>query len=95
MTQEKLWALRREIVLNSIFLYDYANTFGFDRRMVSTFFDGYLEYLDELMQESIPDYDDANFFDLLSQYDTAENLWDWYGCLEEDPLPLPPDDEED
>ena len=31
--------------------------------------DSYADYLDELMQESISDYDNASFFDLLSQYD--------------------------
>lgn len=52
------------------------------------FFDGFLEYLDQEMQATIPDYDDAHFFDLLPEYDNAENLWDWYNMLETDPLPI-------
>lgn len=89
MTQEALWHLRKEIPLCSLFYTDYRNSFGIDCHPVCDFMDGYADYLDELMRESIPDYDDANFFDLLSLYDTPENLWDWYQCFEEDPLPVP------
>lgn len=78
MTKQMLWRLRQEISLNSMYYSDY----------VCDFFDGYLEYLNEIMQEQIPAYDDAEFFDWLPVYDNAENLWNWYGCFEDDPLPL-------
>ena len=47
-----------------------------------------VSYLDEEMKQSIPGYDDNRFFDLLPAYDTQENLWNWYCCYEEDPLPV-------
>lgn len=94
MSQETLWQLRMEIRLCSLYYKDYKNSFGIDCHSVCDFMDGYADYLDELMRGSIPDYDDVNFFDLLSRYDTPENLWDWYGCFEAEPLPLPASEED-
>lgn len=88
MTKQMLWNLRQEITLNSLYVADYGNSLAIDERAVCDFFDGYLEYLHEIMQDEIPGYDDAEFFDHLSAYDNAENLWNWYGCFEDDPLPL-------
>ena len=42
----------------------------------------------EEMKQSIPGYDDSRFFELLPAYDTQKNLWNWYCCYEEDPLPV-------
>lgn len=96
LTQEQLWKLRRQIVLGSLYYSDYINTFGIDRHLVCDFFDSFLSYVAELMQEDIPDYDDHHFFQHLRDYDNTERLWDWYCCYEENPLPLPiPDEEED
>lgn len=88
MTKQMLWRLRQEIPLNSMYYSDYRNSLSIDEHAVCDFFDGYLEYLNEIMQEQIPAYDDAEFFDWLPVYDNAENLWNWYGCFEDDPLPL-------
>lgn len=93
MTREALWKLRMEIYLCSLYYADYRNSFGIDRHAVCDFFDGYADYLDALMQNSIPGYTDARFFVHLPKYDNAENLWDWYCCFEYDPLPLPVPDE--
>lgn len=68
---------------------NYRNKFDIDYHPFCDFMDSYADYLDDLIRESISDYDDANFFDLLNRYDTPENLWDWYQCFEEDPLPVP------
>lgn len=89
MNCETLWALRKQIILNSLFISDYRNTFRIDPHVVCDFFDSYLSYLDEEMTQTVPGYDDSQFFDLLSRFDTEENLWDWYSCYEDDPLPLP------
>lgn len=88
MTKQMLWRLRQEISLNSMYYSDYRNSLSIDEHTVCDFFDGYLEYLNEIMQEQIPAYDDAEFFDWLSAYDNADNLWNWYGCFEDDPLSL-------
>ena len=95
MTKDTLWRLRMEIRLCSLYYADYRNSFGIDRHAVCDFFDGYADFLEELMREEIPDYNDAGYFDRLPQYDNAENLWAWYGCFDEEPLPLPvePDEE--
>lgn len=89
MNCETLWKLRKEIILNSLFIADYRNSFGIDPHVVCDFFDSYLSFLDEDMSAAIPGYDDSRFFELLPEFDTAENLWNWYGCYEDDPLPLP------
>ena len=88
MNSKTLWTLRKQIILNSLFISDYRNTFGIDPHVVCDFFDSYLSYLDEEMMQTIPGYDDLQFFDLLPKFDTEENLWNWYCCYEDDPLPL-------
>lgn len=89
MTKDMLWRLRMEIRLCSLYYADYRNSFGIDKRAVCDFFDGYADFLEDLMQEEIPDYNDEDYFGHLPQYDNAENLWDWYCCFDEEPLPLP------
>lgn len=76
MTKEKLWELRQEIVLNSLYYADYENSMGYTPHSVSGFFDGYLYHLGELMKED--GFGDDQFFEKLPVYDTLENLWDWY-----------------
>lgn len=95
MTQEQLWGLRGQISLCSLFYSDYSNTYGIDCHVVCDFFDGYAEYLSELMNDDEQGRGDNHFFEHLDQYDTSENLWDWYHCFfEDDPLPIPSDDKE-
>lgn len=89
MTKDILWRLRMEICLCSLYYADYRNSFGIDRHTVCDFFDGYTDFLEDLMREEISDYNGADYFDRLPQYDNAENLWDWYCCFDEEPLPLP------
>lgn len=86
MTSEQLWALRKQIRLGSLYYSDYQNTFGIDCRVVCDFFDSYLSYLEELMADDSADYKDEDFFALLPLYDTPDNLQNWYGCYESDPL---------
>lgn len=94
MTREQLWALRGQIPLCSLFYSDYRNTFGIGCHAVCDFFDGYADNLVELMNEDKPGRGDNHFFDHLNEYDCPDNLWNWYGCFEEDPLPFPANDEE-
>lgn len=90
--EKNLWKLRKEISLCSLFVSDYRNTFDVDRNVCYVFFDGYSNYLQELMEENeIPD---ERYFDELENYDTPENLYDWYCCFEEEPLPVMTDEEE-
>lgn len=83
-TKNKLWKLRQEIRLGSLFTRDYDNSFGVNERDCQDFFDGYLDWLKEEMQEEgIPDND---FWDELDNYDNAENLYEWYLMYEDEPL---------
>ena len=83
MERDALWQLRKEIVLNSLFMSDYRNSFGFTTRSVCDFFDGYVEYLEELATEQ---YGNACSLDQIFEFDNAENLFDWYGCFDSCPF---------
>lgn len=81
-TKETLWALRKEIKLNSLFIADYRNSLHIDPHMVCNFFDGFLVEVERQMEEDIPGFNDANFFDYLPQYDTRDKLWEYYCSYE-------------
>ena len=82
-TKEDLWALRNEVVVNSIFYSDYHNSFGLDTHSVCDFFDGWLDFIEELMVED--GYKDAacRFFDYFVEYDNADTLVQWYNCYDD------------
>lgn len=81
-TKETLWTLRKEIVLNSLFIADYRNSLNIDPHMLCNFFDGFLEEVETQMEEEIPGFKDAQFFDYLPAYDTSNRLWDYYSGIE-------------
>ena len=63
LSKKDLQVLRNEILLNSLFISDYENSFGLDLWEVNAFFDGYLDYLEDLMLEN--NCSDENYFDNL------------------------------
>lgn len=80
LSREQLQQLRNEIVLDSCFIHDYDNTLGIDAHYVCAFFEGYSEYLSELMDEDgIPDNEKL---DKVHLYDTIDNLENYQGCVE-------------
>ena len=83
LTKNQLWALRQEIVLNSLYVADYQNSFGYTAKSVCDFFDGYMDYLDELATEEHGR--DCSLEEIFS-FDNAENLSAWYGCFESCPF---------
>ena len=83
LTREELCDLRNEIVLNSLYTSDYENTHHILPRDVQDFFDGYVEYLDELAEE---DGEELDITDLYAKYDNPDNLENWYNCFEDNPL---------
>ena len=87
LTKNELWELRGQITLNSIYVADYRNDMGIEEHKSCDFFDGYVSYLDELIKEDYPNAHDNDWFGLLNSYDTIDNLWGWYCCFDEDPLP--------
>ena len=76
----QLWRLRKDIVLNSLYLTDYENRYGVDPQEVYNFFDGWLEFLEEDMREEIPDYKEEDFFVYIDLFDTPKNLLNWWFC---------------
>lgn len=79
LTQNELWSLRNEIVLNSHFIADYENSFGFSAKSICDFFDGYMDYIWELAKEQIDEPTNEQVFD----YDTSENLLLWFNCFDD------------
>lgn len=77
LTQTELWGIRKQIVLNSIYIADYDTKEGYNPHDLYYFFDGYIEYLYELMDE------DGVTEDNLSRYDNSDNLWGWFCCYDD------------
>lgn len=79
LTLEELSQLRKEINLNSIFIYDYTNSFGFNPWDICSFFDGYVSFLNELARED--GFEGIDYY--LAKYDTEENLYSWFLCYDD------------
>ena len=80
LTSAELLQLRTEIILNSILIYDYTNSFGFNPWDICSFFDGYVSYLEELAEE---DGFEGVGLCFLEKYDTEENLYSWFLCYDD------------
>ena len=74
LTKEQLWALRQEIVLNSLYVADYRNSDGFDEHKVCDFFEGYVDFLQELAAETGTKW---------TVQDTPEHLYEWFLCFDD------------
>lgn len=85
LTEKALIELREDVVLDSIYTRDYVNRFNICPNQVSVFFDGYCDYLEELMIEDGKDGINY-FFDYLEEYDTKQNLLNWYRCFDDNPF---------
>lgn len=79
LTSAELSQLRKEINLNSIFIYDYTNSFGFNPWDICSFFDGYVSFLNELARED--GFEGIDYY--LTKYDTEENLYSWFLCYDD------------
>lgn len=79
MTYNNFKKLRNEIVLNSLFLKDYSNSFYIKNKTVCAFFDSAIEYIND-------DYKEKNNKDIDICDITTEMLYDYYKTLEYDPL---------
>ena len=74
LTTEQLWELRKEVTLNSLFIHDYENSFGISPRSACDFFDGYVEFLSELAQETGTPW---------HAQDSPEHLREWLLCSDD------------
>lgn len=76
MTKTQLWKLRNEIVLDSMYINDYANTFNIDINLAFDFFDAYTDFLyDTILSDG---YTDDEYYEQRAVYDTVENLYYFY-----------------
>lgn len=82
LTTKELISLREDVILGSLYYSDYKNTLNLKTQDVFDFFDSYLNYLGELMEEDIKDYSDEQFWDFLNKYDTDANLINFYHTYE-------------
>ena len=85
-TKEDLQSLRNEIVLNSLYVSDYNNSFGISANSVCDFFDSYMSFIEEMANEDGFEFGyqcKHTFADFFEKYDTIDNLLEWYGCYED------------
>jgi hypothetical protein len=87
LTKTELQKLRGQIVLNSLYISDYHNSLRINEHRVCEFFEGYVSYLSKLIEEDYPNAKNNDWWGLLKDYDTIDNLWNWYCMFDEDPLP--------
>ena len=84
LNKDQLWELRGEIVLNSLYVSDYENSFEFDADSMANFFDGYVEHL--LAIAEAEGRADRPFMDIIEEYDNPDNLLDYYWGLDSEYL---------
>lgn len=78
---DDLWKLRMEVVVNSLFIHDYENSFGLNSHDVCDFFDGYVSFINELAKED--GYGDLSIRELCNIYDNKDILLNWYNCFDD------------
>lgn len=86
LTKKQLKQLRKEIVLNSLFISDYNNSLYIDNNAVCAFMDAYLENLCDIA--SCDGYE-GDVIDIIHKYDNIDNLYNYYldSCVDGyDPL---------
>lgn len=82
LTQRKLWNLRKQVVVNSIYICDYQNNKGFSADSMCSFFEGYYDFLWELAEED-NNGKELTHDKVMGNYDNSENLWRWYCCFDD------------
>lgn len=83
MSKEQLWKLREEIVLGSLFMGDFENSYDIDPKAVQDFFDAFVEDCILQMTEKGMSADDAwDAFVDSGDWDNAEKLYDYYLSVE-------------
>lgn len=80
-TKDDLKELRNDIALGSIYLSDYDNRFGIDRKFIYDFFDGFGEFIYEEAKEDAADQEiefDDDWEHIVDKYDTVDMLNNYY-----------------
>lgn len=79
---EYYWKLRKQVTVGSIYYGSFDNRFGISNKAVLDFFEGYEEYLSEMMEEEHGA--DFCYEVLFSDYDNENNLLGYVGMFEEE-----------
>ena len=111
MTEQQLSQLRSEIVLNSLYIDDYKNSFNIPEQCVASFFETYyddlfyyyaeahgFESFDVMVNErkmTGTDVADILNGDEFWELDNSETLYRTYCKFEDDPLPVSDEDEDE
>lgn len=93
ITIDEVLELRKQVVLCSLYYADYRNNIGVEEHECCDFFDGYAEYLGELMEED--GINDNEYFDHVGLYDNDANLIAWFNCFDNCPLFVEEEEEEE
>jgi len=72
-TRKQIKDLRKQIVLNSLFLDDYKNDLFIECDVCERFFSAYIDYLCEIANDEKMD-----ILDIFKKYDTISNLYAFY-----------------
>ncbi|MDY5929929.1 MAG: hypothetical protein SPJ27_07835 [Candidatus Onthovivens sp.] len=88
LTKDELQKLRNEIVIGSIYLSDYDNSFGIENKYVMDLFDGYVEDTWEKILEYRNDYfaDKSELSDeelFKSEIENIDSMYDYYTSVED------------
>lgn len=76
--KEKLWKLRKEIVLGSLYYSDYENSFNIPKKTCCDFFDGFIEWCWIIENENgLTELESIH-----EKYDNADELWDYFYGIE-------------
>ena len=78
----QLWKLRQEVIVNSVFISDYDNSFGIDPDEVCDFFASWLEDIEDQLKEEIKGYRSDDFFNYFPRYDNYKCLKNYASLLE-------------
>lgn len=82
-TKEKLWKLRKEICIGSLFYNDYKNSFGIPEKDCCSFFDSFIEDCWMIEDEKENEADKiTKLEDLYAKYDNPDALWDYFYSME-------------
>lgn len=78
LSKDELWALRKEIVLNSLFVSDYRNSFGISPKSACDFFDGYCHFLWDIAEQvGYGDWDDQDSPEHLEEFILLSDDYSW------------------
>lgn len=82
LNKNQLKQLRREIVLNSIFTNDYKNSFDLDPEQVQTFFDSFIDDIENTTKENPKSKDyklyKKDFHKWLAKHDNINELYNYF-----------------